>query len=596
MEGRLKELSTMSNKLGIFSAVYNGQEWVNIKEFRFNSEWFNITAPCLSPDGRRLYFVSDRPDGYGGSDLYYSNRRGAFWDDPVNLGPEINTKGNESYPFMNEAGELFFSSDGHPGLGGRDIFVTKQRGSGWFRPERLEEPVNSVHDDFGFISDPLLNEGYFSSDRDKTFDIYYFRSSGYHLWFSEPQKENQYCVTVRDTGSMEVDTLKFKYVWDIGSRSPIPGKTLSHCFPGPGKYRINHDLIDRRTGRLFFRKLTYDIEIFEIEQPFIGSPDVVMAGETVELDALKSFLPGCEITGYFWDFGDGTKSTGERITHSFKSNGMYNVKLGVVLKSGSDGIIQKKVVAKNITVLQSGQDRGAVRTGSPSGNQDFRDIRQSSNIKINKFYSAEEDLKKEAVFQVVIRSSDTRTDLRNAFFRKVPATYRIKELFDPEAGNYSYIVDQQMNLMEVYPAFSEMISSGYPDAFVRIYVLTDPAEKELNVIRKQYGVLTDIFFDSNNRLNTSAYLMLDQVTGIMTRYPGIKLEIGLHTDNQGSLSNNLSVSQFRAQLIVNYLISRGIGTGRLIARGYGGARPVASNTNPAERRLNRRIEFTLVRE
>ena len=76
VEGKARNLSGPRNRLGIYMAVFDGKDWGNVREFRHNSEWYNITTPCLSPDGKRLYFSSDRPDGLGGFDLYYSQRRG----------------------------------------------------------------------------------------------------------------------------------------------------------------------------------------------------------------------------------------------------------------------------------------------------------------------------------------------------------------------------------------------------------------------------------------------------------------------------------------------------------------------------------------
>ncbi|MFZ1270780.1 MAG: OmpA family protein, partial [Bacteroidales bacterium] len=93
----------------------------------------------------------------------------------------------------------------------------------------------------------------------------------------------------------------------------------------------------------------------------------------------------------------------------------------------------------------------------------------------------------------------------------------------------------------------------------------------------------------------NAYLMLDQVVMLMNKYPSMNLEIGVHTDNQGTAYNLERLSQTRAQVIVNYLINRGIASGRLTPRGYGSTRPVASNAGWLDRRLNRRVEFTIVK-
>ena len=594
IDGRFKYINSKWNKLGIFNAVFVGKNWTNVREIRVNNEWFNITTPYLSPDGSKLFFASDRPDGYGGSDIYYSQRRNGYWNDPVNIGPLVNTKGNESYPSITEAGELFFSSDGHQGMGGKDIFVTKHRVSGWYPPVRLDAPVNSEYDDFGIVTDPLIKEGYFSSNRGKTIDIYHFKSNLFHIWFSEPQKKNLYCFTISDTGSILVDTLRLQHVWDFGDGSRMNGTIVRHCFPGPGMYSINLDIIDRRTGKLFFRKLSYQIEIVNIDQPYITSSDVVVAGETFELDGLKSFCQGYTITGYYWDFGDGTNGIGERVNHKFSKGGEFDVRMGVTLKSQTTGKMVKRSVSKRIRVLQGEQERASSLAGTPFVKPDHTDIRQFENIRVKEHYSAETDFRKEAVFQVELLSSGSSTALNSTFFRNVPAKYSVKEIFDTRAGLYSYIVDQQMSLMAAYPAYREMIAAGYSNARVRLYVLNDPAEKLLYNLKNRYGLLTDNYFDANNNLVINAYLILNQIAGLINKYPGIRLEISVYTDNQGIPANNLSLSQARAQMMVNYLIGTGISSNRLVAKGYGGTRPVASNMYISGRRLNRRIDFRIL--
>ena len=148
VEGGHKEVSGNRNKLGLFYAVLDGDKWTDINEMRFNSDSYNITTPYLSPDGRQLFFASDKPDGFGGSDIFMCRWNNGYWGNPENLGPVINTKGNEAYPFINQNGEIFFSSDGHEGLGGKDIFFSKFIDSAWITPVRLESPVNSRSNDF----------------------------------------------------------------------------------------------------------------------------------------------------------------------------------------------------------------------------------------------------------------------------------------------------------------------------------------------------------------------------------------------------------------------------------------------------------------
>ena len=86
----------------------------------------------------------------------------------------MNTSGNESYPFVDREGALYFSSDGHQGTGGKDIFYTKQSGNKWLSPIHLNPPINSKYDDFGLVTDSIMSKGYFSSKRGGSIDIYSF--------------------------------------------------------------------------------------------------------------------------------------------------------------------------------------------------------------------------------------------------------------------------------------------------------------------------------------------------------------------------------------------------------------------------------------
>jgi len=593
VDGNLRMLSTYRNKLGIFYAVFDGKEWGRVRELRFNTEWFNITMPCLAHDGKRLYFASDKPDGIGGLDIYYSNWRNGYWEDPVNLGPDVNTEGNETYPFITETGELFFASDGRAGLGGKDIFVTKQKTGGWHTPVRLAAPVNSEYDDFGIVTTADVKEGYFSSARDKSVDIFHFTSDMPQVWFAEAQKENLYCFSVSDTGSIMVDTLLMRYVWDFGDNTSMTGARVNHCFPGPGRYSISLDIIDRTSGTPFFRKQTYDIEIDDYEQPYITGPSYAVVGERVGFDGMKSNCPGYVITGYFWDYGDGTQKTGAGPSHTYSRSGEYDVRLGLTLRSESTGDVLKRAVTRRIRVFGSQAELDSWLAVRPVRAAEQVDLRNFENVLIRSQYSAEGEFHREAVFQVEVLSSATKMELTNPIFRSIPSKYTVREVHYPEAGRYSYIIDQQMSLMATYPAYSEMMALGFRSTTVRLYVLTDPAERELNVLKRNYGVMTDTYFDARNRLVTNAYLMLDQVVMLMNKYPSLQLEIGVHTDNQGISGTLERLSMTRAQTIVNYLVNRGISANRLTAKGYGGSRPVASNSDWLDRRLNRRVEFTI---
>ena len=140
-------------------------EWEYRGEFSHNSDNYSTGHPSIDKSGNVLYFTSDMPGGYGGSDLYFSTFSGGYWSDPINLGPEVNTTGDESFPFISNDGLLYFSSDGHGGLGGLDVFFSIPEGGVFSTVENMGYPVNSPKDDFSFTLDEIGMEGYFASDR-----------------------------------------------------------------------------------------------------------------------------------------------------------------------------------------------------------------------------------------------------------------------------------------------------------------------------------------------------------------------------------------------------------------------------------------------
>lgn len=159
--------------LKLFSGRYTGNSWRLTGPLTFNNSEYSVGHPALSSDGRTLYFVSDMPWGYGGTDIYKTEFRDGQWSEPENLGNAINSNGNEMFPFMAADSVLYFASDGHLGLGGLDLFSSFWNGEKWMKSENLQYPVNSSKDDFGFIIDSTNSHGYFSSNRSKNRDLIY---------------------------------------------------------------------------------------------------------------------------------------------------------------------------------------------------------------------------------------------------------------------------------------------------------------------------------------------------------------------------------------------------------------------------------------
>ncbi len=174
--GKASKSSEGVNKLKLYTARQQNGTWTDIEELPFNNDEYSVGHPTLSRDGQLLYFASDMPGGFGGTDLYVTQNQNGKWGKPLNLGSTINTKGSELFPFVDDAGNLYFSTDGRRGQGGLDIFYASLlNGTTVQGITTLEAPINSPKDDFGFITDARRQGGYFSSNRrEGNDDIYRF--------------------------------------------------------------------------------------------------------------------------------------------------------------------------------------------------------------------------------------------------------------------------------------------------------------------------------------------------------------------------------------------------------------------------------------
>lgn len=595
IDGNFRELSASRNKLGIFSAVLGNKTWENIRELRFNNDWYNITTPSLSPDGKRLYFASDKPDGYGGSDIYYCEWKGEYWDNPINLGPSINTGGNEAYPFITSAGELFFSSDQHAGFGGKDIFYSRLKKNEWLPPVHLDGPINSQFDDFGIVLDSMMDSGYFSSNRGSSLDIYEFKTNFKQIFYPGLQDDNSYCFLFTDSGGINRNTLNLEYIWDFGDGIQVSGKEVTHCFPGYGKYMVRLDVFDISTGNLFFNKLKYDLEIKEFEQPYINSINFSTIGDTLIFDGLKSFLPGYKILNYTWNMGDGNKIKGEIVKYSYNKQGEYKVSLGVTIRSQSTGAILSKGVSKIIRIFKNIEEKNRYLDSISEVKLKFPEIRTYSNAIITNHYSAEDEIDQDGFFRLEVLSSLEKLGPDNKIFKPLLKHYFIREYFNSEKNLYSYIIEEGKSPESLYPAFKNVLGLGFIEARLQTYIPVHSEEKELLIIKNIYGNSADNFFIRNDvGLSSGGYAILDQVAAILNKYPDKNLLIEVHSDEIGSVVNNLKLSEDRALSMVNYLVSKSINRNRIIIRSYGKSRPLVSSDTEMNRRINRRVEFVIL--
>jgi peptidoglycan-associated lipoprotein len=168
---RCPELKGKKSGCQIYMAKKQGTGWTEPERLPFNIDSVSFGQPALSADGKVLYFVSKMAGGYGGKDIWKStfDQKANSWGQPVNLGPIVNTAGDEMFPYASDdAKTLYFSSDFHPGMGGLDVFKAEMNADGKFTkaPENMKYPMNSPADDFGIVFEGKKQRGYFSSNRE----------------------------------------------------------------------------------------------------------------------------------------------------------------------------------------------------------------------------------------------------------------------------------------------------------------------------------------------------------------------------------------------------------------------------------------------
>ncbi|MFO7863993.1 MAG: OmpA family protein [Salinivirgaceae bacterium] len=184
----------------IYQSKKSGIDWGEAQLVQvFESDSIMVAHPAISSDELQLFFVSDKSGGQGQKDIWVTKRESptGSWGAPENLGPQINTKGNDVFPYMHKDGTLYFASDGHIGMGGLDLFMARKVGSQW-EVTNMGYPMNSPRDDFGIVFERELERGYMSSNRDAS------KGMDDVFQFALPPIEFKLLLTVKNEKTAEI--------------------------------------------------------------------------------------------------------------------------------------------------------------------------------------------------------------------------------------------------------------------------------------------------------------------------------------------------------------------------------------------------------
>ncbi len=262
--------------LKLYKATKNDGKWDNVSELPFNSNQYSCAHPALSPDEKTLYFSSNMPGSKGMSDIYkVAILSDGNFGKPINLGDKINTQAKETFPFISKNNELYFASDGHPGLGGLDVFVAQLNENGTHgKIKNVGEPVNSNFDDFGFIIDTNSNNGFFSSNRENDNlgydDIYRFTET-----ISMPKELQQSLIGV---------------VVDSSTQLPIEGVKLA-------LFDVNYvklgEVISDKEGKFDFGAVDFGnkFRIIPEQKDFVTLENIIITKESDTKDIKMVMTP-----------------------------------------------------------------------------------------------------------------------------------------------------------------------------------------------------------------------------------------------------------------------------------------------------------------
>ena len=483
--GRSQKSSGGISRLAIYKAYAQDGSWGRVEQFLYNNSEISVGHPALSNDGKRLFFVSDMPGGYGGTDIYMCMDQGGQWGEPVNLGSIINTPQNEAFPFIGADGTLYFSSNGHPGLGGMDILAAKYLGLDEFAPPmNLGAPVNGTHDDFAFIIDKAGHRGFFSSNR--------------------------------EGGAGDDDIYAFEML------APLEQSFL-----------VTGTVIDDDTGS----------PLFDLEVMLLDKKGVVLATTM-------------------------TDSRGE-YTFPVEKNKEYQVKAEMkgrypgIQHVSTDRIEMQQILSRDIHLVASAGIwlRGTIRHRDVPG---FVEGVTVTVVNLSSFFSESFQTGEGGDFSIRMQSNEEF------------------EVLLEKSGYYSMSIP--------------VSTIGMREGIIELNEVRDLSFEPM-LIGSPVPLKYVRWARNDAKLDPVARTEIDGLAERMNVNPGIKVEIGVHSDSRDG-AESAKLDQKRADAVVEYMVGKGVARDRLVAKGYGISK-LKNHCAPGvtcseeEHAANRRVEYTV---
>ncbi len=513
---------------GLYQITKAGTDWSkpSLLTPNINTPKYLESTASITPDGKVIYFASDRINGFGGLDIYKTELQpNGTWSAPVNLGPEVNSKDNEDAPFIHpDQKTLFFTSDGHNSMGGRDIFMTKLVGNKWSTPENMGYPVNTTANDnyFTLIADGT--RGYFSSDRKGGMggqDIYYLdmpaESGNIPLTMIKGKILNAETGKPMPTKIYLVDNETDKKLDFVYDPDPVTGNYLVILPPAK-----NYDMIIESEGFLPYTlninipNQSYFYELYQqINLKTIKQFDVVVGQEI-------------QVKNAFYDTDQDVK-TNLRKTHEAK-----------LVQSGNVDVYDMMID------LMSAQDKDGIS------------------------YLVELVQMKDPIEDVNFNEEENN---------KIETATRVYYYDESDESKF------EQKKVDGKVIFSLPTFTVHEEAQKQ----KDQAKKKTVVDQKLLSDILKIYFDAGKSdLKPNYSSQLEQIHKELMKNPDLGVEISGFASAEGSEDLNRDLSNKRAIAVLDYFNHKGVVRRRIVARGYGVAKGAASNKEE-ERRVEVRI-------
>jgi outer membrane protein OmpA-like peptidoglycan-associated protein len=590
----------------IYAVKFENGKWSSAQDLPFNSNDFTNMHPSISKDGNTMYFVSNRPGGQGGTDLYMTTKENGKWSDPVNLGPKINTAGNEQFPFISSEGYLYFASNGHAGLGGLDIFVSEQVAGDWQFPVNLGSPINTNHDDFSLIYDKELNQGFFCSSRsgNANDDIFFYKVISMER------------LMVAGTLKSNIPNLSF-----AGERIQINrvNKKLKSYVVLDEFERFE---VSAEPGEVIEITMM-NAEYFDTEQVVmqhtVASPIVDPFVYLGEAEPTLKKIPSFE--------GRLGKYEGQGLAPSTALLGTSIVKPEGTNASPWDAKENEKLNEINAELAEgvgstTGDQKNSLNGKNSGGGLDVDDATlQAQKAAYNKKILEADQLFKDKKYEEARNSyiSATAFDPKNTYPKnKLNEIEKILTKQAEDQKNYDTAVMNgdlafsENKFEEAIKQYQKALSIRPKDDYATKQMRTADekakANKKISLFDEATAAidletlnLKNIIFDYKKALvRPEDEVILNKILQMMKDNPNMKLMIKAHCDTRGSIAYNQGLSMSRAMAVQGWFMQRGIKRDRLYAEWFGEQRPLNGCLDDVpceenEHEINRRAELKLVK-